>query len=95
MGEHGTLRVSTELPKTRRPAERRRVAIKIQDTGRGIPIRYLERLFEPYFSLRPGGTGLGMCIAKRIVDDHNGTIAVESTEGVGTTVTIMLPVDRA
>jgi signal transduction histidine kinase len=71
------------------------VAIKIQDTGRGIPIRYLERLFEPYFSLRPGGTGLGMCIAKRIVDDHNGTIAVESTEGVGTTVTIMLPVDRA
>ncbi len=94
MGEQGILRVSTELLKPRRQTDRHRVAVRIQDTGQGIPGRYLERLFEPYFSLRPGGTGLGMCIAKRVVEDHNGTITVESTEGVGTTVTILLPLEQ-
>ena len=93
MGERGTLRISTETVEPRRPTDRRRAVLKIQDTGRGIPERYLERLFEPYFSLRPGGTGLGMCIAKRIIEDHKGSIGVESIEGKGTSVTITLPVE--
>jgi signal transduction histidine kinase len=64
----------------------------VRDTGTGIPERYISKVFEPYFTLKPGGTGLGMALTKRIVDDHKGTIEIESKEGVGTTVTIELPV---
>jgi signal transduction histidine kinase len=85
MGDRGTLTVSTGL-------EGNRVVVRVRDTGKGIPERYLSKVFEPYFTLKPGGTGLGMCITKKIVEDHKGTISIESKEGVGTTVTITLPV---
>lgn len=71
--------------------EEKKVVVSIQDTGKGIPERYLAKVFEPYFTLKPGGTGLGMALTKRIIEDHKGTIAIESTEGKGTTVTITLP----
>jgi signal transduction histidine kinase/HAMP domain-containing protein len=67
------------------------VRIQIQDTGRGVPQEILPRLFEPYFSTKSGGTGLGLAIARKNIEDHGGKIAVESTEGKGTTVTILLP----
>jgi nitrogen fixation/metabolism regulation signal transduction histidine kinase len=70
----------------------KRIAVSVRDTGTGIPERYISKVFEPYFTLKPGGTGLGMALTKRIVDDHKGTIEIESKEGVGTTVTIELPV---
>jgi hypothetical protein len=65
--------------------------VSIRDTGKGIPERYLKKVFEPYFTLKPGGTGLGMALTKRIIEDHKGTIVIESVEGKGTTVTITLP----
>jgi signal transduction histidine kinase len=69
----------------------KKVAVSVADTGKGIPERYLSKVFEPYFTLKPGGTGLGMAITKRIIEDHKGTIAIQSQEGKGTTVTITLP----
>jgi two-component system NtrC family sensor kinase len=69
-----------------------RIAVTVRDTGKGIPERYISKVFEPYFTLKPGGTGLGMALTKRIVDDHKGTIEIESKEDVGTAVIVELPV---
>jgi len=87
MDDAGTLTVSSSLSD-----DGNRIAVVFRDTGKGIPERYLGRVFEPYFTLKPGGTGLGLAITKRIVEDHKGAIALESKEGEGTTVTIVLPV---
>ena len=67
------------------------VEVQVADTGIGIPPDDLARIFDPYFTTRPGGLGLGLAIAKRIVEDHRGQIAVRSTHGVGTLVSIRLP----
>jgi len=67
------------------------VAVRISDTGVGMDAAALARIFEPYFSTKATGTGLGLTIARRNVELNGGTIAVASTPGVGTTVTIQLP----
>ena len=67
------------------------VRISIQDEGKGIEPENLERIFEPFFSTRPDGTGLGLPIARRIAQAHGGDLSVESRPGVGTTVTVRLP----
>ncbi|MBN2201103.1 GHKL domain-containing protein [bacterium] len=66
--------------------------IEIADTGRGIPKKYQPQLFQSFFSRSPSGTGLGLVIVKKIVEDHRGRIRIESEEGIGTTVFISLPV---
>jgi nitrogen fixation/metabolism regulation signal transduction histidine kinase len=68
-----------------------RVRLDVTDTGPGIPDEFLERLFEPYFTLKKGGTGLGMAITKKVVEDHHGEIRVTSRAGEGTTVSILIP----
>ncbi len=68
------------------------VEIQISDTGPGIPEEYKAKLFQPYFSTKPEGTGLGLCITKKIIEDHGGTIKIDSKPGLGTAVTIQLPV---
>lgn len=68
-----------------------RVELAIADTGVGMDAVALERIFEPYFSTRASGTGLGLTIAKRNVELNGGTIEVESQRGAGTTVRITLP----
>jgi signal transduction histidine kinase len=67
------------------------VELDIADSGVGMDPAALERIFEPYFSTRASGTGLGLTIAKRNVELNGGTIAVESERGRGTTVRITLP----
>jgi two-component system sensor histidine kinase HydH len=67
------------------------VAIAISDTGRGMPAEELRRVFEPFYSKKPAGTGLGLTIARRIVAAHAGRIEIESTPGRGTCFTILLP----
>ena len=62
--------------------------VQVTDTGVGMDEEALARIFEPYFSTKATGTGLGLTIAKRNVELNGGTIEVESQRGAGTTVTI-------
>jgi signal transduction histidine kinase len=70
------------------------VTIRVQDTGVGMDEEALERVFEPYFSTKTTGTGLGLPIARRNIEVNGGTIEVESARGRGTTVVMRLPVSR-
>ena len=69
-----------------------RIAVEVEDTGAGIAAADLPRIFDPYFTTRRTGTGLGLAISRNIVEGLNGTIAVSSRAGEGTTVRIELPV---
>jgi signal transduction histidine kinase len=68
------------------------VVVEITDTGVGMDPESASKIFEPYFSTKATGTGLGLTIAKRNVELNGGTIEVRSQRGIGTTVTILLPV---
>ena len=68
-----------------------RVVVTVEDTGPGVPERILPRLFDPYFSAKSGGTGLGLAIAKKIVEEHGGTISAENRTGGGFRVRFELP----
>jgi signal transduction histidine kinase len=69
------------------------VDVRVEDTGYGIAPAQMAKIFEPYFTTKQGksGTGLGLYITKKVVEDHNGSIKVDSTPQVGTTFTIRLP----
>lgn len=69
------------------------VDVRISDTGHGISPEQIARIFDPYFTTKQGksGTGLGLFITKKVVEDHHGSIKVDSTPEVGTTITIRLP----
>ncbi|MDD3594153.1 MAG: response regulator [Candidatus Gastranaerophilales bacterium] len=76
-----------------------KLILKISDTGKGIPKEKSAYIFDRYFSyakkFRQFGTGLGLYVTKKIIDSHNGTITVNSKEGVGTEFTIDLPLESA
>ncbi|NOY45096.1 MAG: PAS domain-containing protein [Deltaproteobacteria bacterium] len=84
MPDGGELRVTVA-------AEGDRVAVEVADTGVGIPPGDQERIFEPFFSLRPGGSGLGLSITHTIVEDHGGTVEVSSSPGEGSVFRLLLP----
>lgn len=67
------------------------VELSITDTGMGMTSEKLARCFEEYWSDKPGGTGLGLSTARRIVEEHGGTISVVSEEGRGSSFSIFLP----
>ncbi len=67
------------------------VRVSISDTGPGIPPDELKRIFDPFFTTKEGGTGLGLPISKKIIDEHKGSLFVQSTPGQGTTFTVCLP----
>jgi len=67
------------------------VRVRVSDMGVGIPKEQIGKIYEPYFTTKPTGTGLGLPVAYSIVRNHDGTIEVESRAGVGTTFTIYLP----
>jgi signal transduction histidine kinase len=68
--------------------------LSVEDTGEGIPADLLPRLFEPYVTTKTQGVGLGLAIARRIVEGHGGEIDVQSRPGHGTRVVITIPLDR-
>jgi len=90
MHRGGELRVRT----SRTIQEGRQVlTVTVSDTGPGIPPDRLSQIFNPFYTTKPKGTGLGLPIAQRLVHLHGGRIAVESREGEGTRVTVTLPAD--
>jgi len=70
-----------------------RVEVVVTDTGPGIPADQRERIFMPYVSTKKGGTGLGLPTARRILEEHDGELSVQSDPGQGTRFTLSLPVD--
>jgi two-component system NtrC family sensor kinase len=70
------------------------VCVLITDNGGGIPTESLTRIFEPFYTTKaPGrGTGLGLPVCQRIIEQHGGRISVESQPGAGTRFTVLLPV---
>jgi signal transduction histidine kinase len=68
------------------------VRLQVRDTGSGIGAATLAQIFEPLYTTKPGGTGLGLYIVQEIVAAHGGQVTVQSVEGQGTTFTITMPV---
>ena len=68
---------------------------EVIDDGPGIPAELLEKIFTPFFTRRPGGTGLGLALVQRIVQAHHGSISVRSEPGRGTTFRVELPTGSA
>jgi signal transduction histidine kinase len=81
---HGTLHIRTDMDDTN-------VIVSFVDTGSGMSAGNLSRVFEPYFTTKSSGTGLGLLIVRRIVREHGGELSIESNEGEGLTLTIRLP----
>jgi signal transduction histidine kinase len=90
---HGSIMISTEIVSIDLPngLTSKRARLTIADQGKGIDSATLERVFEPFFSTKKRGTGLGLAIVKQIVDQHGGTIGVQSEIDKGTRFTIDLP----
>jgi signal transduction histidine kinase len=72
---------------------RRMVEVSVRDRGVGIPQERLPRIWEPYFTHKPGGTGLGLAIVRQTLLAHDGAVSAESTTGAGTTIRLFLPVE--
>ena len=90
MPQGGRLRVHAQAgPKGREDAAW--VEIRVSDTGVGIPSMARRRIFDPFFTTKPQGTGLGLSVAKKIIELHGGTIDLELTAGPGTTFCVRLP----
>src|SRR5438105_13568905 len=84
MKNRGILRIRTDMDESY-------VIVSFTDTGDGISAGNLSHVFEPYFTTKPSGTGLGLLIVRRIVREHGGELSIESSEGKGLTLTIRLP----
>ncbi len=69
-----------------------KINISIQDNGHGIDVKDINEIFNPYFTKSRGGTGLGLAIVKRIIENHGGSINVDSKIGVGTTFNLSFPI---
>jgi PAS domain S-box-containing protein len=95
-GGHLTLRTGWGEPKDWLPLARRAptpgVKIEIEDTGSGISLPEADRIFNPFFTTKEAGTGLGLALTHKIIEDHGGTITFRSSPGVGTTFRLLLPV---
>ncbi|MCU0782520.1 MAG: ATP-binding protein [Verrucomicrobia bacterium] len=100
MGTNGSLTVATELISAVSARAKAgsvsgaHVRVAIADTGIGITTENMPRLFEPFFTTKQQGTGLGLTIARRIVQEHRGDISVQSQLNKGTTFSILLPARR-
>ena len=90
MPEGGELKIEAHLAGKNGQQE---ILLKITDTGRGISPAILPRIFDPFFTTENMSAGLGLAVAKKIISEHGGSISVESAEGVGTSIGIMLPVE--
>ncbi|WNG23948.1 GAF domain-containing protein [Cystobacter fuscus] len=74
--------------------DRELLRIDVVDQGCGIPTELIHRVFEPFFTTKAQGTGLGLAVVKRIIEEHHGELSLESTPGRGTTFSIRLPLNQ-
>ena len=88
MPEGGELRVGASVHDGR-------LEVRVTDTGEGITTEDLPHVFEPFFSTKDQGTGLGLALVHRIVQDHGGDVEVQSVPGAGTTFVVSVPVPHA
>ncbi|KIE57853.1 histidine kinase [Methylacidiphilum kamchatkense Kam1] len=84
VGKNGIIKISTHYDDSF-------LTISFQDNGGGIPQEAMSQVFKPYFTTKASGTGLGLLIVRRIIRDHGGEVQIESENGKGTTVKILLP----
>ena len=89
LGEEGEIRILTTAE--RDAAGRLMVVVRILDTGPGMPKEVQSRVFEPFFSTKDDGTGLGLCIAAGIMARHHGLLVLESSTSQGTTFAVWTP----
>jgi two-component system NtrC family sensor kinase len=89
MKYNGELYISTNYD-----PKQKKIKIKFKDTGCGISKDNIKKLFNPFFTTRKDGTGLGLPICQMIINEHKGNISAESRLGEGTTFTVILPLDR-
>jgi len=89
MPDGGTLTI-----KTSQDPAKNLIQVDIADTGKGIHKEVMDKIFQPFFTTKPKGTGMGLAVAKRIVEEHGGNINVKSTAGGGTTFRILFPVKQ-
>jgi signal transduction histidine kinase len=75
--------------------EGERVVLAVSDTGVGIPPQHVERIFDHFFTTKPSGTGLGLALAKKIVEDHGARLEVTSQEGAGSSFAITFILDQS
>jgi signal transduction histidine kinase len=97
MAAGGTLYISTAVDQIQLRNDQKplpAVRVEFSDTGEGIPPEVLPHIFEPFFTTKERGSGLGLSISYGIIQAHNGQITVESHTGLGTTFTILLPVEQ-
>jgi two-component system nitrogen regulation sensor histidine kinase GlnL len=92
----GTLTIATRLPLTSpfETTQRALVEVQVRDEGEGIAPELLDRVFDPFVTTKTGGLGLGLAIAHRIIEEHQGAITVESHPGKGTAFSCFLPFKR-
>ena len=72
-----------------------KVRVRISDNGCGIPEKDWENIFEPFYTTKSSGIGLGLAVSRRIVEQHKGTIRVVRKRGPGTAFEILIPVEEA
>ena len=86
--EVGTISIKTEADTTGS------VQIVVSDTGRGISLQDIHKIFLPFFTTNPKGTGLGLAISKRLIEQQNGTISASRNPSEGSSFTIKLPSEQ-
>jgi signal transduction histidine kinase len=87
MHKGGKLVIRTKIVNTK-------CCISFEDTGEGIPEDKLARIFDPFFTTKTSGLGLGLALTKRVMEEHKGKVEIKSTKGIGTTVSLFLPVEK-
>lgn len=92
MPDGGTLTVSTELASPR-SVGRPRACIRVTDTGQGMDVRVQERAFDPFYTTKSEGSGLGLPFVARVARAHGGDVSITSGLGLGTTVELELPIE--
>jgi len=87
MTEGGTVLITADT-------DGKNAKIKVSDTGSGISEEVMSRIFDPFFTTKARGTGLGLALCRKIVEEHDGEISVQSVVGEGTSVSITLPIHQ-